>query len=118
VRFINGFFINIFCYVWIFQYKKKYNGCFERYMACLVGDDGRSEMTKVDYDETSSHIVKPTIIMYIISIVLSKSWFILYLYAKSVFLHSQLNETIYKEQIMQVLHLTNDKSTKLTNHFI
>jgi hypothetical protein len=83
--------------MWIFRHKKKSNGCFERYKARLVGDN-KSEIAGVDCDETFSHVVKSATIRTVLTIVLSKSWFIHQLDVQTAFLHGDLNETVDMHQ--------------------
>lgn len=59
--------VNIIRCMWIFRHKMKSNGYFERYKARLVGG-GWSQIARVDYDETSSHVVKPTTIRVVLTI--------------------------------------------------
>jgi len=61
--------------MWIFRHKKKSNGFFECYKARVVGDD-RSQIVGVDYDEMFSPMVKSATIHMVLTITLSKSWFI------------------------------------------
>jgi len=65
--------VNIIRCIWIFRHKKKSNGGFESYKACLVGD-GRSQIVGVDCDETFSPVVKLATIRTVLTIALSKSW--------------------------------------------
>ena len=61
--------------LWIFLLKTNSDGSFERYKACLVGD-GKSQQEGVDCDETFSPVVKSAFIRLVLSIDISKSWFI------------------------------------------
>jgi len=62
--------VNIIHYMWIFKHKKKPNGCFELYKACLVSD-GMSQIAGVDYNDTFSPVVKPTTICTVLTLSLN-----------------------------------------------
>ncbi|KAK4363537.1 hypothetical protein RND71_018778 [Anisodus tanguticus] len=83
--------------MWIFRYKKKSDGSFERHNTRLVGD-GKSQQVGVDCDETLSPMVKPSTIQIVLSIALSNSCPIHHLYVKNAFLHGDLHEVAYMHQ--------------------
>lgn len=83
--------------IWIFSNIEKSNGDFERQKIRLVGD-GRPQLVDIDYGETFSLLVKPVMILTILSIALSKNWPIHQLDVKNAFLHGEIKETVYMHQ--------------------
>ena len=83
--------------MWIFRHKKKYDGSFERYKACLVGN-GANQQSGINCGETFSPVVKPATIDIVLSIALSKSWCLHQLDVKNTFLHGNLDETVCMHQ--------------------
>lgn len=75
--------------MWIFYYKEKAKGVFERHKAHLVSD-GQTQQVGVDCGKTFSSIVKPATIRTVLSLSLSKGWNIHQMDAKNVFLHGEL----------------------------
>jgi len=88
---------NVIRSMWIFRHKEKSNGSFERHKARLVGN-GAGQQVGIDCGETFSSVVKPATICTILSISLSKAWFIHQLDVKNAFLHGELNDTVYMHQ--------------------
>ncbi|XP_021729398.1 uncharacterized protein LOC110696420 [Chenopodium quinoa] len=89
--------VNIVNCMWLFKHKFKSNGDLERHKARLVCD-GRSQEVSVDCDETFSPVVKPATIRTVLSLVMAKKWSIHQLDVKNVFLHGDLQETLYMHQ--------------------
>jgi hypothetical protein len=77
------------------KYKFKADGTLERYNACRVLC-GFTQHPSVNYDETSSSVVKPTTVRIILS--LSQDWPINHIDVKNAFLHGTLIETVYCTQ--------------------
>ncbi|XP_021732272.1 uncharacterized protein LOC110699085 [Chenopodium quinoa] len=88
---------NVVNCMWLFEHKYKSNGDLERHKARLVCD-GMSQEVGVDCDETFSPVVKPATIRTVLSLALAKKWSIHQLDVKNVFLHGDLQETVYMHQ--------------------
>jgi hypothetical protein len=73
---------------WIFKHKFKADETLERY----------TQRPSVNYDETSSPIMKHAMVHIIPSLSLSRDWPIHQLDVKNAFLHSTLIETVYYTQ--------------------
>ncbi|GKD15344.1 ribonuclease H-like domain-containing protein [Tanacetum coccineum] len=67
------------------------------YKARLV-TNGRSQQQGIDYDETFTPVVKPTIICNVLSLAVSRAWPIHQLDVKNAFLYGHLSETVYMHQ--------------------
>ena len=85
---------NVVHSLWIFRFKTKSDGSFERYKVRLVAD-GKSQQVGIDCDETFSPVVKPATIRIILSLALAKSWSIHQLDVKNAFLHGNLTTPVY-----------------------
>jgi hypothetical protein len=74
---------NVICSLWIFRHKKISDVSFERYNARLVGN-GSNQQTSEDCGETFIPMVlKPATIQTLLSIAISKSWYLHQLYIKN-----------------------------------
>jgi histone deacetylase 1/2 len=62
-------------------------------MAC-----GFSQQPRLDYDETFSHVIKPSTIQLILTIRLSQGWSVKQLDVSNAFLHGDLQEQVYLAQ--------------------
>jgi hypothetical protein len=85
---------NIVSGKWIFKNKFHSDDTLTRRKACWVVR-GYSQRPGVDYDETFSPVVKPVTIHIVLNLTLSRGWPIHHLDVKNVFLHDNLNETVY-----------------------
>ncbi|GJV71510.1 ribonuclease H-like domain-containing protein [Tanacetum coccineum] len=89
--------VNVVRSMWLFKHKFNANGSLSRYKARLVAN-GRIQQQGINYDETSSLVVKPATIRTILSLAVSRDWPIHQLDVKNAFLHSHLSETVYMHQ--------------------
>lgn len=78
---------------WVFRVKLKADGTLDKLKARLV--DGFEQITGVDFLETFSHVVKPSIIRLVFSFAASKRWSIQQIDVNSAFLNGDLEDTIY-----------------------
>ncbi|XP_043705350.1 uncharacterized protein LOC122655199 [Telopea speciosissima] len=76
---------------WVYRIKQKANGSLERYKASLVAK-GFHQQHGLDYSETFSPVVKPTMIRCVLSIGVSQNWPIQQLDVQNAFLHGSLDE--------------------------
>lgn len=82
---------------WIFKHNFHSNGSLTRHKACWEVRDF-SQQHGIDYDNTSSPIIKPATIRVILSIATSRAWWIHKFDVKNAFLHSHLDEIVYCQQ--------------------
>nr|GEU53695.1 ribonuclease H-like domain-containing protein [Tanacetum cinerariifolium] len=81
----------------LFNHKFHADVTLSRYKARLVAN-GSSQQLGVDFDETFSPVVKPTIVRTVLSLVVSRKWPIHQLDVKNAFLNGNLSETVYMHQ--------------------
>jgi len=89
--------MNIISSKWVFKIKTRSDGSLERYKARLVAR-GFSQQPGLDYDETSSPVIKPSTIRLILTIGLSQGWSVKQLDVSNAFLHGDLQEQVYLAQ--------------------
>ncbi|CAJ2632965.1 unnamed protein product [Trifolium pratense] len=80
-------------------YKTKYNeeGKIEKHKARLVAK-GYSQQHDIDYNEVFAPVARWDTIRTILAIAATNHWYVFQLDVKSVFLHGELDETVYVEQ--------------------
>lgn len=81
----------------LFKLKFHADGSLARYKARLVAN-GKSQLFGIDCDETFSPVVKPTTIRTVLSLAVYHHRLIHQLDVKNVFLHGDLQETVYMHQ--------------------
>lgn len=85
---------NLVGYKWIFQIKCKSDGSIDRFEVCLVAKEFH-QCLGVDYHDTLSPVVKPTIIWVVLSIVMSRGWSLRQLDVNNALLQGYLPENVY-----------------------
>ena len=81
----------------MFRIKRLADGSFERYNARLVAK-GFYQVPSVDYGETFSPVIKPTMVRIVLSLVVSKGWVLRQFDVQNAFLHGHLYEDVYMSQ--------------------
>jgi histone deacetylase 1/2 len=86
--------INIIDCKWVFKIKQKSDGTIEKYKALLVAK-GFKQRYGLDYEDTFSPVVKPTTIRLLLSMALTRGWYLWQLDIQNTFLHGVLVEEVY-----------------------
>jgi hypothetical protein len=82
---------------WVFRIKRHADGSIERYKARLVAK-GFHQQPGIDYDETYSLVIKPTMVRTVLSIAISAGWSVQQIDIQNAFLHGKLSEDVYMTQ--------------------
>lgn len=82
---------------WVFKIKRNSNGTISHYKAHLVAK-GFHQSADLDYPETFSPIVKPTIIRVLLTLGIYYNWTIRQIDISNAFLHGILTDSVYTEQ--------------------
>ena len=81
----------------MFWIKRHADGLIERYKVRLVAK-GFHQVPGVDYGETFSPMIIPTMVHTILSLVMSKGWVLRQFDVQNAFLHGHLYEDVYMSQ--------------------
>jgi hypothetical protein len=88
---------NIICNRWVYKIKRKSGGTIERFEARLVAK-GFDQRSGIDYVEIFSHVIKPSTIRIVLTLVVHFDWEIRLLDVSNAFLHGNLLEEVYMDQ--------------------
>ena len=89
--------INIIDSKWVFKVKRHANGTIERYKARLVAK-GFKQCYGLDYEDTFSPVVKPTTIRLLLSLAVTRGWFMRQLDIQNAFLNDVVEEEVFMRQ--------------------
>ena len=88
---------------WVYKIKRRADGSVERYKARMVAQ-GFIQEEGIDYSETFSPVIKPTIIWLVLIIAISNGWLIHQLDVHNAFLNGILQEEVYINQPRGFVH--------------
>ena len=89
--------MNVIGWRWIYKVKQKPDGTIDRYKARLVAK-GYKQEEGFDCQETFSPVIKITTIHLLLSLVVTKNWYIHQVDVSNAFLHGNLTKTICMSQ--------------------
>ena len=89
--------VNVVGCCWIFTIKRNADGSIARYKARLV-EKSFTQRPDIDFHDTFSPVVKPAIILTILSIAVTKNWNMCQLDVNNAFLQGHLKEYVYLMQ--------------------
>ncbi|XP_019171366.1 PREDICTED: uncharacterized protein LOC109166921 [Ipomoea nil] len=89
--------MNVVGWKWVFRTKRKADGSIERHKARLVAK-GFNQVAGEDFFETFSPVVKPTTVLLLLSLAVSRGYSIRQLDIHNSFLNGELAETVYMHQ--------------------
>ena len=87
----------------MFQIKSLADGSIERYKAHLIAK-GFHQVPSVNYGETFSPVIKPTMVHTVLSLVVSKGWVLRRFDVQNAFLHGNMYEDVYVSQPLGFSH--------------
>jgi hypothetical protein len=82
---------------WVYKIKRHTDGSISRFKARLIAK-GFHQQAGLDYDETFSLVIKPTIVKIILTLAAQFSWPLRQLDISNAFLHGFLKEDVYMAQ--------------------
>jgi histone deacetylase 1/2 len=88
---------NIIDCKWVYRVKHRADGTIDRYKDWLVAK-GFKQWYGIDYEDTSSPVVKIATIRIVLSLSVSRNWSLRQLDVKNAFLHGVLEEEVYMKQ--------------------
>ncbi|GAB2283691.1 hypothetical protein Dimus_039619 [Dionaea muscipula] len=91
--------MNVVGFKWVYQLKLKADRTIERYKARLVAKDYNLR-SRCDFTETFSLVVKHGTVRLILSLVVCLGWPLRQLDVTNAFLHGDLNEVVYLQQLV------------------
>jgi histone deacetylase 1/2 len=88
---------NIVSCKWIFKIKQHSDGSLDKYKARLVAR-GFTQQYGIDYSDTFSPVVKPATVRLVLTLAVSRGWFLRQVDVSNAFLHGFLDEDVYMHQ--------------------